>query len=222
MKRIFLYSHGFATHADDGGIFEDVRTLFPQDEHVLFEYDQWDETGKIAIAASFSERAEKLRAKYAELRDANPEAEINLVCHSQGCAIAALAQLDGVAKTILMAPVVADSKEKAYAETIQNPRASLREDGAIIRERSSGDTTIIPASYWDDYAAIVDLPHKYDELNDKTELIILDALNDTIIPNSKDYSLLKSEIRIERLDTDHNMAKDGDRAEMIALLKKLF
>lgn len=220
MKRIFLYSHGFATRADDNGLFRHVISFFPEVEHVLFEYDEWSEDGSSATAATFSERTRKLQAKYTELRARNPEAEIDLICHSQGCNIAALAQLPGVTKTVLLAPNVNyESGESEREQVLQKERTQLLSDGRILYRRSGGYVTYFPANYWDDCAILTDLPEKYVKLSGLTELLIIDAARDTVIPDHKDYDLLGGKIRIERLDTDHDMASDdGSHSELEKVL----
>lgn len=75
-------------------------------------------------------------------------------------------------------------------------------------------------NYWEDYANISGLPNKYDNLSTKTKLIIFDAVRDTVIPNNKDYSLLKTKIQIEHFDLDHDfIEKDGSRSGIIRKLK---
>ena len=224
MKRIFLYSHGFATRADDNGLFNSIIKAFPDDEHILFPYDDWNETDDCAVAATFSERAEKLRAKYNELRNDNPGTEVILICHSQGCIIAALAQLENISTTVLLTPVInyeSGAKQREY--TLSKKTSELQDDGSIVRKRSGGYTTIIPAKYWDDFVDISDLPAKYDELASKTRLIIIDAEQDSVIPTSKDYSLLKANIEFEHLPLDHDFIEaDGSRTSLIATLKEIF
>ena len=222
MKRIFLYSHGFATRANDNGLFDPIVAAYPEDEHVLFPYDDWNSDNTSAIAATFTKRAKILQDKYRELRAANPEAEIDLICHSQGCVIAALAQLEGVSTTILLAPVISsESGNKQRERILKKPAATLQEDGSILRQRSGGYQTIYPADYWEDFKSIADLPAKYDELSNKTRLIIFDASEDTVISSNKDYSLLRSNILIESIALDHDFVEeDGSRASLISTLKK--
>lgn len=223
MKRIFLYSHGFATRADDNGLFNPIIEAFPDDEHILFPYDNWNETNDCAVAATFSERAEKLHTKYNELRNNNPDTEIILICHSQGCIIAALAQLEYISTTVLLAPVINyESGEKQREYTLSKKTSELQDDSSIVRKRSGGYTTIIPTKYWDDFVNISDLPAKYDELANKTRLIIIDAEQDSVIPTSKDYLLLKANIEFKHLPLDHDFIEaDNSRASLISLLKKL-
>lgn len=220
-KRIFLYSHGSGTHADDNGLFSPIIDAFPDVEHVLFPYDDWNSDDTIATAATFTSRAQKLRQKYTELRQTNPNAEINLICHSQGCIIAALAQLENVSTTILLAPVINyRNGDEARRKTLENPKSTPRPDGSILRKRSAGYYTLLLPDYWEDYANISGLPNKYDNLSTKTKLIIFDAVRDTVIPNNKDYSLLKNQNQIEHFDLDHDfIEKDGSRSGIIRKLK---
>ena len=224
MKRIFLYSHGFAMHADDGGIFNDIAALFPNDAHVLFEYDNWNAQNTSAIAATFGERAQKLRAKYSTLRERHPDAEINLICHSQGCSIAALAQLNNVATTVLLAPpIIYGDCDQERTRILDKPGSKLLEDGSIARQRSAGFETVYPPYYWNDFKNMTDQAHKINELARTTRLILVDATRDDVIADSKDYSQLNANVRIEHIDANHNLVdKDGTRATMQKLIKSLF
>lgn len=220
-KRIFLYSHGFGTHADDNGLFSSIIDAFPDVKHVLFSYDDWNPDNTVATAATFTSRTQKLRQKYTELRQANPNAEINLICHSQGCIIAALAQLENVSTIVLLAPVISyESGDEARRITLENPKSTPQPDGSILRKRSAGYYTLFLPDYWEDYVNISDLPDKYNNLGTKTKLIIFDATRDTVIPNNKDYSLLKNEIQIEHFGLDHDfIEKDGSRSSIVEKLK---
>ena len=220
MKRVFLYSHGFATHADDGGIFSDVASFFPDDTHIMFEYDDWD--GDVATAATFSDRAEKLKDKYAEVRAKYPDAEIDLICHSQGCNVAMLAQLDGVKKTIMLTPpMVYGSPEEEYEHRRKNKKSEVLGDGTIIRQRSAGYKTMIKPDFFDDFSLLSDTQGLCNQLRAKTELYIIDALNDDVV--KKDYSRLNDGIVVKYVNANHNLQDSGgSRRETEEILRDIF
>ena len=219
MKQIFLYSHGFATHADDNGLFSEIKTFFPNVEHIMFEYDKWN--GDEAVATTFSERAKTLQEKYNQVRSENPDADISLICHSQGCNVAALAKLDGVKKTVMLAPpIVYDSPEEEYARQ-KNKNGAVLDDGTIIRNRAAGYKTIISSDFFNDFSLLEDFQSLLNELSKKTELFVVDALNDTVV--KKDYSKLDQDIIIKHVDANHNLKNTyGKREELAKVLHEIF
>ena len=100
---IVIYSHGFGVYKDDRGLFPDIAASMPRTEAIMFDYNRL-EANNTLIASTLEAQTEKLRQIYNETRAANPDATIDLICHSQGCVIAAMAQLEGVRRTILLAP----------------------------------------------------------------------------------------------------------------------
>lgn len=219
MGRIFLYSHGFATHADDGGLFSEIAEFFPDDKHVMFEYDEWE--GELAVAATFSARAAKLKAKFAQVCSENPGVEVVLICHSQGCNVAMLAKLDGVKKTILLAPPMAyGTPEEEYEHRKNNKKSTVLEDGTIIRQRSAGYKTIIRPDYYGDVALLSDVQELCNQLSQKTELFVIDALKDTVV--RREYSRLSPNITIKHVDADHDLKDSaGRREELRAVLHEI-
>lgn len=194
MEHIFLYSHGFATHADDGGLFEDIASFFPKNKHVMFEYDDWN--NESAVAATFSERVKKLQEKFNETHLNYPNAEIDLICHSQGCNVAMLAQIEGVKKTIMLAPpMIFGTPEEEYLRQ-KNKNCVVFDDGTIIRNRSIGYKAIIKPDFFNDFLSLQDTQKLCNDLCRKTELFIIDALYDNVV--KKDYSKLDQNIMIKK------------------------
>lgn len=218
MQQIFLYSHGFATHASDNGLFDEIATFFPDAQHVMFEYDDWNNNE--AVAATFSERAKKLQDKYSQIRSENPNAEINLICHSQGCTIATLANLDGIEKTILLAPsMIYDTPDEEYKRQ-KNKNSIVLDDGTIIRSRSAGYKTIMKPEFFNDFSSLKDVQSLCNKLCKKTELFIIDALNDTVA--RKDYLKLDKNIAIKHINTEHDLKDvDGSRKELEKILHEI-
>lgn len=218
MEHIFLYSHGFATHADDGGLFEEIVSLFPKDEHVMFEYDDWN--NESAVAATFSERVKKLQEKFNETHLNHPNAEIDLICHSQGCNVAMLAQIEGVKKTIMLAPpMIYGTPDEEYIRQ-KNKNGMILDDGTIIRNRSIGYKTIIKPDFFNDFLLLQDTQKLCNDLCKKTELFIIDALDDNVV--KKDYSKLDKNIMIKNINTNHDMKDfDGKRKELEKILHEI-
>lgn len=219
MKRIFLYSHGFATHASDNGLFDEIASFFPNVQHVMFEYDDWGNNE--AIAATFSERVKILRNKYNQICSENPDAEINLICHSQGCNVAALANLHDIKKTILLAPPMVYGNPNEEYERQKNKNSTVLDDGTIIRHRSAGYRTIIRPEFFDEFSMLEDVQSLYNNLCINTEVFIVDALRDTVV--KKDYSKLVQDIEIKHINTNHDLKDDDNsRKSLNVVLHEIF
>lgn len=94
--KIVLYSHGFGVKKDDSGLFTDIASSLDGFQHVMFDYNQINEQNNTLTVTPLHEQAEILKSQYDTLRNKYPEAIIDLVCHSQGCVVAGLAELGGV------------------------------------------------------------------------------------------------------------------------------
>lgn len=43
MKRVIVYSHGFGVRKDDRGLMTDIAHALPGYEHILFDYNDFNE-----------------------------------------------------------------------------------------------------------------------------------------------------------------------------------
>ena len=213
MKHIILYSHGFGVDKTDRGLFTAIANAIPEVEHIMFEYDPKDENGN-TVVETFSGRKDKLIAKYNELRKQNPNAAIDLVCHSQGCLVAALAKLENIRKVILLTPPIylenGDEKREKYLE---KPTVKELSDGTLAVRRRDGSTTLIRQSYWDDFGVVINSERLYNKLSRITELIAIRATEDEILQNNS-YDGFEKSIKI--MDIEGNHSFDGEDRPRIA------
>lgn len=213
MKHIVLYSHGFGVRKDDRGQFPDIAAAMPDLEHVMFEYNDYDESTKIMTASPLDQQAKKLKAKYEQLKAKNPEAIIDLVCHSQGCVVASMAGVQP-RKTIFLAPPRDVSVERMQRFFGDRPGATLNPDGDSLVPRRDGTTTKIPATYWKS-AVGPDLIELYSGMAKQTSLYIIIAKDDEVLGKG-DFTGV--EANIQTLSGDHNFG-GGDRAGMVGVVK---
>lgn len=219
---ILLFSHGFGVYKDDRGLFPDIAAGSPNATSVMFDYNR-AEANNTLIASTLEAQAERLREVYAETRANNPGATIDLICHSQGCVIAAMAQLEDVRRTIFLAPPDAnfganiDQKIAGMKERKKRPGTEILPDGSISYPRRDGSTTIIPVAYWESRRDVNPIP-LYSALAEKTELIIVQATNDEVI-SMTDFSELPEAVKIVQMDTGHDFEGD-DRREITQLIAK--
>ena len=113
---IVIYSHGFGVRKDDRGLFTDIAAALPGATHRMFDYNRRDETTGNLTVAPLAEQVGMLRNQIEKARADTPGAIIDLICHSQGCIVAALLAPRDVRKTLF-----SRTERRKHATDIQNP-----------------------------------------------------------------------------------------------------
>jgi len=209
-KHIIIYSHGFGVQKDDNGLLIDIAERIPEVESILFDYFEVNESEHKMFICPLSSQVEKLNQIISEVRMVNPKAIIDLVCHSQGTIVAAMAKPDGIRKTILLAPVFDMGLERTLVRYRSKPEAKIDLDGVSEIPSSSGLTRIIPKEYWQERLAVKPFI-EYNAFAKKTEIIVIEAKQDQLLPKI-DLKELNSRIKLISLDGDHGFsspARDG-------------
>ncbi len=202
-KHIVIFSHGFGVCQDDRGLFVDIGFALGGIKTVMFDYNEVDVENNILTVRPFSEQVKILKEVVEGQRSLAPDATIDLVCHSQGCLVAALAQLSGIRKTILIAPPTDMDAGRTLSRYRDNPKAEINLEGVTKLPRTDGSTTIVPAEYWHERekcAAPIDL---YNELAGKTELAVIKAKQDHVL-GSTSFDGLDKKVEVIELDGDHD------------------
>jgi hypothetical protein len=187
----------------DRGLFTEIAQNLPGYEHVMFDYNNKDSDG-LVVTTPLNRQAEILKDTYEKIKLENPTADISLVCHSQGCLAAALAQLPA-RKTIFLAPPLqtSDSDDKIRRLVQDRPGTEVLENGDTKWPRSDGSATIITKEYWDSYDTLPVADKLYNSLGGITEITIFVAMNDEILGRS-DLSGLSKNIEVVPVGTGHN------------------
>lgn len=148
MKRHYIiYSHGFGVRKDDRGLMTDIAAALPECEHILFDYNIFDEETNTMTVSPLNAQVAKLKEKLESLGN-DPDATIDLVAHSQGCIVAALAKPTNVRKMLFLAPPDNLDKDRLIKFFGDRPGSQINVEGESRIPRRDGTTTIIPASYW--------------------------------------------------------------------------
>ncbi len=218
-KHIIIYSHGFGVRKDDRGLFTDIAAALPSIEHVMFDYNEVDETANTLTVAALNVQAQKLLDVITNARAEHPDATIDLIAHSQGCVVAALACPDGIRKTIFTAPPnkVLDTEIKIKQMYGQYNLTFTKEDTIRI-PRKDGSTTIIPPEYWRVRNGL-DAQEMYNKLAEQTDLTIITATEDEVLGEVV-FDHLSPDIKIMPMVTGHNFEKEG-RATLIAAIRNI-
>jgi len=197
-KHIIVFSHGFGVRKDDRGLLTDIASAFPNTEAVLFDYFDINEDKKTLTVRPLSVQVKVLRDVVERVRAANPDAIIDIVAHSQGTVVAAMARLQGVRKVIMLAPPFDMSIERAR----QRYGALLNLDGVTTLKPLDGLTRLVPADYWKERETL----KTFDEFNalaEQAEMIVIEANQDEVVPKV-DLSSLSPKAKLLPLDGDHN------------------
>lgn len=208
-KHIIIYSHGFGVTKDDRGLFTDIARALPEAEHVMFDYNTIDEDNNTLTVRPFSEQAEMLQSVVVAQKKQHPHATIDLICHSQGCRIAAIAQCPGIAHTIFLAPPVDGGAERTIQRYINNPDSHIDLEGTSRLARSDGSTTIIPAAYWAERMHEASPIPAFNALGRTTKLTIVKALQDHVTGDTN-LSEIEAHVTVLDVEGDHDFSTTRD------------
>jgi pimeloyl-ACP methyl ester carboxylesterase len=215
MKKI-LFIHGFGVMKDARGMFTDLAdSLTDADfQSILFDLNETDEEGNLVVS-DFSEQVRRVKAVWdKEAKDS----DLYVVAHSQGCIIAALANLPDISKTILLTPPTESNSEEILDYFRSKPATEINLEGTSKLARSDGSFTIVPASYWVEKDA-VDTTGLYQKFTEQNSVEVVQATEDEVISNVGMPGAFPC-ITIKDIATNHNFENQG-RVELVSLVKEL-
>ena len=204
-KHVVVYSHGFGVRKDDRGLFVDIAESLPQVESFMFDYNMVLEEGKVMYVSPFSKQAALLCANVHKIQEQNPGVIIDLVCHSQGSVIAAIAQCAGVRKTVLLAPPDSLDTSRILDRYKDNPETVIDTGGLTSIPRSDGTTTHIPKEYFSESDQSRAPEELYNALADTTDLTIVQAEDDHVLGEVV-FENLHQSIECLTLEGDHDFS----------------
>lgn len=202
-NHIILFSHGFGVRSDDRGMFTDIASILAPLPAIMFDYNEVDTDGNTLTVRPFSKQVEILKKVIEKQKTDHPKATIDLICHSQGCRVAALLCASGIRKTILISPPTDSGIERMVERYIHNPAATLNFKGVSQLPRSDGSITFVPPEYWKERQNETDPIDLYNQLAEVTQLTIIKPTNDTVLGNTSFENLTKKAALIE-LVGDHD------------------
>jgi pimeloyl-ACP methyl ester carboxylesterase len=217
-KHIIIYSHGFGVRKDDLGLLSGIAEALPEAESILFDYFEINEEARTMSICPLSAQVKHLNQVISEVKAANPGAVIDLIGHSQGTIVAAMAKPDGIRKTILLSPPFDMSLERTLARYRSKPGAEINIEGTSIIPSSTGLTRIIPKEYWQERILVKPF-EEYNALAEKTEITAVIANQDELIPRA-DLTELSPKIKVLTIDGDHNF-NDLAREPLIKIIREI-
>lgn len=215
---IVIFSHGFGVRKEDRGLFTAIARSLPDVKSVLFDYNPINEASNTLTAKPIDEQARKLRKVINNTRAENPEAIIDLVCHSQGCIAAALLKPRGMRKVIFLTPPD-DISEATVAKQLGSRLDTAIDTTTRTRlARTDGSTTVIHPEYWQSLAGI-DPVKLYNRLARVTTLRIISVRQDEVLGKVA-FEGIHPGISLVTLDGNHNFDDEESRKRILYILQK--
>lgn len=215
-KHVVIYSHGFGVKKDSRGMFTEISNSLANMESVLFDYNEIDPITNDIHVRPFPEQIKIFNEVLSSY--VNSDTVIDIVAHSQGCLVVALAKPRGIRKTILLAPTFSTNSDKLLEIFRSRPGTVIDKEGISKIARRDGSFTIVPSSFWTAREDIEPIDF-YNALAETTDLVIVHANQDDVLPESPMDSLSKK-IKIVDLDGDHNFNGTA-RPKLIETVKTL-
>lgn len=184
------------------GIAEQLK-----DDYRMFDYNSWDEEARKLKVTPLHIQVELLLGEIANLNE-----PIDLVCHSQGCLVAALAQPENIRSALFLAPATTTTADDFAALFARNGESLYDRENMSILQRSDGSQTIVPPEYWDSLDEVGDTYAQYERFSKMTKLTIITAGEEEIVAKV-DYSGLENVTVDEIPGADHNFT--GEAREKI-------
>ncbi len=194
--KYLLFSHGFGVKKDGRGMFTEIAENFTQYMPVMFDYNVIDAEHNEVTVEPYSKQADILNDQIAKIYGLDKNADITLICHSQGCIIPCLIDDIAVDKAVLLAP------PKIVGSSLRKNNAAREENGNVKVPRKDGSTTIVTADFIKELDSTNPI-ELYRRLATKTNTTIIIAKQDEILSDI-DFEDLKDQIRTIEIDGDHN------------------
>jgi len=216
-KHYIVYSHGFGVRKDGRGFLKDIAESMPEFENILFDYNEINEAENTLRVTPIDQQKNKLLEVIENIKKDDPDAAIDIIAHSQGCTIAALAKPESVRKIILIAPPDNTSAQKVMARYVTNKDSEINLQGDSKLKRRDGSTTIVSAAYLQSLQGL-DNETLFNELPDVAEVIMIKANQDDVVGETT-FNNLDSRIKVITIDGDHNFKLES-RQKVIEVLQK--
>lgn len=216
MKGIIIFSHGFGVGKDDRGLFNDIALGLGSDfEAIMFSYNEVDELNNTITVKPLSKQAQMLNQQLESAAQKYPGAQINLICHSQGCVVAGIAS-PVVDKIILLAPLMSLGFERIIKNFSSREGTVINLEGQSVLAHKDGSKTLIGTEYVKELKAI-NPTELYEFLAQKNELTIVCATADEVL-GAASYEGIDN-VRVVGIKTDHNFTGEA-RIELVEVIGK--
>lgn len=211
-----IFIHGFGVTKNARGLFTDIAKAFEEKgiECILTDLNVVDESGNITLN-TISKQVEIIQKVFQEnYREGDT---LDLICHSQGCVVGAIADLPHIRKVILMTPPTNNDVQKTLEFFKSRPDTVINLEGDSYMTRADGTRTIAHKEYWQDRQGMNYLD-EYKNLAQHNNVTTIIANQDEVVDNSAAEELAKT-TNLIHLNGDHNLTGES-RKGLISILQK--
>ena len=211
---MILFVHGFGVLKDSRGMYVDILRSVNEDCHLL-EFNSFNTESNELRVAPLDRQIAHLEETDARFKNT----PYTLIAHSQGCMVAAKAQLKNVKHTILLAPASGSSSSGMKAFFAERPDTTFAEDGTARLARKDGTTTIVNALYWQSLDNYGDVKTAYQNYAKNHPSHIVLAGDDTTVRNEVASSV--QGVPIDTIPNANHNFDEPHRQALIAHIKRL-
>ena len=208
---MFVFSHGFGVKKDDRGLFTDLAKALGEEQCLLFDYNQVNEEKNEITVATLDNQAKKLTKILDDIDE-----PVNLICHSQGCVVAALANPRGLQSILFLAPPGTTKSE----DFVKKFKGKIDLAGTSTLQRKDGSKTHVPADYWKSLDALPEVEDMYVELASGTFLTVINAGEDEILDNN-DFPKLQHKAEIFTMKGADHSFRGASRQKLFKIFSQL-
>lgn len=203
-KSVVIFIHGFGVRWDSRGMFTDIQQSFPENYGSVF-FDFYTITGNDVYVTPIDRQIKRLLQIIATVQQIAPLAKINLIAHSKGCIITALAKPKVQGCVIFLAPPESfGTKLEKYFSRYPGVEKTKTE---LDIPRKDGTITHIPLNFFAQTQA-VNAENAMVEYAKNQTIHLLQTTKDEVIGKTK-YSLLSTldNVSITAIPSDHNFTQ---------------
>lgn len=212
-KHVIVYSHGFGVRKDDRGLFADIATALPEADHIMFDYNVIDEQANTLTVSPLQAQVQKLREQLSHI---DSDAIVDVIAHSQGCVVAALAKPQNVRKILCLAPPDNVDVDRLINFFGSREGSDIDLEGQSRIPRRDGSTTIIPAAYWQGLDRL-DVIRLYNRLPDLAQVKFLIANEDEVL-GMTNFDKTDERIDLVQVSGSHDFTNE-DRQHLVNLVR---
>lgn len=212
MSKVIITSHGFGVGHDSNGFFTELAQLISDARFILFDYNETLPNGDI-IVPSLYDQAKLLKMAV----DQTNSESITIIAHSQGCLVAALADLGAkVNNIVLLAPPVYVGSKDIETKLKERLGQDISLEKGISLPSARGKTMYFTKGYIESVDDVRPL-ELYEALAARISTIIIRATEDELLGYT-DFQ--HAPIEIIDLKADHNFSNRGVRLQLKTIIEK--
>ncbi len=199
---------------DSRGMFTELADVFSAHgiTPILIDLNEKNDGGDIYVN-TLSEQSRILRETYE--RECSDGSVVDMICHSQGCLVASLANIPDVRTTLFLAPPTENDPERTINHFSRNPESIVDMNNVSRFARMDGTAIFVPATYWEDRARM-NYEEVYQKYISSHETVVITARNDEVVSNDRINDIFGL-AKIVSISADHNFTGTA-RKELLSLV----